>query len=169
MLAVGSLVPLKNFESIIRAAVAVPTSKLVFIGEGQERSKLKDIATRLGVPVEFRGNFDQESDLAKAYSECKFLILLSLYETFGLTPVEAGLFSKPSIVTSSGGPPEVVLDGVTGFVVDPVDYDSISKKMSLLMENDPLRRSMGGLARNKILQDFTLEKSTHRLIEEIES
>src|SRR3989442_300932 len=169
MLAVGSLVPLKNFESIIRAAVAVPTSKLVFIGEGQDRSKLKDIATRLDVPVEFRGNFDQESDLAKAYSECKFLVLLSLYETFGLTPVEAGLFSKPSIVTSSGGPPEVVLDGITGFVVDPVDYESVGKKMDLLLANDPLRRNMGGLARNKILQDFTLEKSTKRLVEEIES
>ena len=58
MLAVGSLVPLKNFESVIRAAAAVPTSKLVFIGDGQDRSKLKDIATRLDVPVEFRGNFD---------------------------------------------------------------------------------------------------------------
>ena len=169
MLAVGSLVPLKNFESVIRAAVAVPTSKLVFIGEGQDRSKLKDIATRLGVPVEFRGNFDQESDLAKAYSECKFLVLLSLYETFGLTPVEAGLFSKPSIVTSSGGPPEVVLDGITGFVVDPVDYESVGKKMNLLLSNEPLRRNMGELARNKILQDFTLEKSTNRLLEEIES
>jgi len=169
MLAVGSLVPLKNFESVIRAAAAVPTSKLVFIGDGQDRSKLKDIATRLDVPVEFRGNFDQESDLAKAYSECKFLVLLSLYETFGLTPVEAGLFSKPSIVTSSGGPPEVVLDGITGFVVDPVDYESVGKKMNLLLANEPLRRNMGELARNKIMQEFTLEKSTNRLLEEIES
>src|SRR2546426_4294652 len=143
MLAVGSLVPLKNFESIIRAAAAIRTAKLVFVGDGQDRSKLKDLASKLDVPVEFRGNLDHEADLAKAYSECKFLVLLSLYETFGLTPVEAGLFSKPSIVTSSGGPPEGVLDGVTGVFVGPVDYDSVSKKNSLLMENDPLRRKIG--------------------------
>ncbi len=169
MLAVGSLVPLKNFESIIRAAAAIRTAKLVFIGEGQDRSKLKDLATKLDVPVEFRGNFEHESDLATAYSECKFLVLLSLYETFGLTPVEAGLFSKPSIVTSSGGPPEVIVDGTTGFVVDPVDYKSIRDKMNLLLADDSVRKKMGYLSRENILRNFTLEKSTSRLIEEVEA
>ena len=72
-------------------------------------------------------------------------------------------------MTSSGGPPEVVLDGITGFVVDPVDYESVGKKMNLLLANEPLRRNMGELARNKIMQEFTLEKSTNRLLEEIES
>src|SRR2546427_1046545 len=62
MLAVGSLVPLKNYESIIRAAAAIQTAKLVFIGEGQDQSKLKDLASKLDVPVEFRGNFDHEAD-----------------------------------------------------------------------------------------------------------
>ena len=168
MLAVGSLVPLKNFESIIRAAAAIQTAKLVFVGEGQDQSKLKDLASKLDVPVEFRGNFDREADLAKAYSECKFLVLLSLYETFGLTPVEAGLFSKPSIVTSSGGPPEVIVNGVTGFVVDPIDHELVRDKMNLLLADDPLRRKMGYLSRENVLRNFTLEKSTSRLIEEIE-
>ena len=168
MLAVGSLVPLKNFESIIRAAAAIRTAKLVFVGEGQDRSKLKDLASKLDVPVEFRGYFEHEADLAKAYSECKFLVLLSLYETFGLTPVEAGLFSKPSIVTSSGGPPEVIVDGVTGFVVDPIDHELVRDKMNLLLADDPLRRKMGYLSRENVLRNFTLEKSTSRLIEEIE-
>ena len=139
------------------------------MGEGQDRSKLKDLASELDVPVEFRGNFDFESDLATAYSECKFLVLLSLYETFGLTPVEAGLFSKPSIVTSSGGPPEVIVDGITGFVVDPVDYRLVRDKMNLLLANDSMRRKMGYLSRENILRNFTLEKSTAKLVEEIES
>jgi len=169
MLAVGSLVPLKNFESIIRAAAAIRTAKLVFVGDGQDKSKLKDLASELDVPVEFRGNFDHESDLATAYSECKFLVLLSLYETFGLTPVEAGLFSKPSIVTSSGGPPEVIVDGITGFVVDPVDYQLVREKMNLLLANDSLRRKMGLLSRENVLRNFSLERSTARLIEEIEA
>jgi glycosyltransferase involved in cell wall biosynthesis len=158
MLAVGSLVPLKNFESIIRAAAEIRTAKLVFVGDGQDRRMLKDLSAKLGVSVEFRGNLDREADLAKAYSECKFLVLLSLYETFGLTPVEAGLFSQPSIVTSSGGPPEVVLDGITGFVVDPIDYGSVRDKMNLLLSDDPLRRRMGNSSRETILRNFTLEK-----------
>src|SRR5438034_4347069 len=169
MLAVGSLVPLKNFESIIRAAAAIQTAKLVFVGDGQDKSKLKDLASKLDVPVEFRGNLDHESDLATAYSECKFLVLLSLYETFGLTPVEEGLFSKTAIVTSSGGPPEVIVDGVTGFVVDPVNHQLVRDKMNLLLANDSLRRKMGHLSRENILRNFTLERSTAQLIEELES
>ena len=169
MLAVGSLVPLKNFESIIRAAAAIQTAKLVFVGDGQDKSKLKDLASKLDVPVEFRGNLDHEYDLATAYSECKFLVLLSLYETFGLTPVEAGLFSKTAIVTSSGGPPEVIVDGVTGFVVDPVNHQLVRDKMNLLLANDSLRRKMGHLSRENILRNFTLERSTAQLIEELES
>src|SRR5438876_5230128 len=49
MLAVGSLVPLKNFESVIRAAATIRTSKIIFVGDGQEKSRLKDIATGLNV------------------------------------------------------------------------------------------------------------------------
>ena len=168
MLAVGSLVPLKNFESVIRAAATVGTSKIVMVGDGQERSRLKDIATRLDVPIEFRGSLERESDLAEVYSQCKFLVLLSLYETFGLAPLEAGLFSKPSIVTSNGGPPEVVANGITGFVVDPVDHETVATKMSVLLSNDALRQKMGKAARLNVLEKFTLARSTERLIEEIE-
>lgn len=168
MLVVGSLTPLKNVESAIRAAALVRSSKLVVLGDGQERDGLKDIATMLGVPVEFRGTSDEEIGLAKAYSECKLLVHLSLYEPFGLTPVEAGLFSKPSIVTNRGGPPEVVLDGVTGFVVSPKDYSYIGSKMDALLANDSLRREMGQQARENVVRKFTLQKSTERLLEEVE-
>jgi glycosyltransferase involved in cell wall biosynthesis len=169
MLAVGSLVPLKNFESVIRAAATIRTSKIVVVGEGQEKSRLKDIATELDVPIEFRGNLEHESDLAEAYSQCKFLVLLSLYETFGLAPLEAGLFSKPSIVTSNGGPPEVVANGITGFVVDPVDHETVAARMNALLCDDTLRQNMGESARAMILEKFTLARSTDRLVEEIES
>src|SRR5437899_636692 len=45
MLAVGSLIPLRNVESMIRAAAGVQLSKIVLIGDGQEKSRLKDLAT----------------------------------------------------------------------------------------------------------------------------
>ncbi len=169
MLAVGSLVPLKNIETFIRAAATTRCSKIVLIGDGQDKSRLKDIAAQLDVPVEFRGNLDQESDLAMAYSQCKFIVLLSLYETFGLAPLEAALFSKPAIVTSNGGPPEVIVDGVTGFVVNPIDPQAVAAKMNLLLADETLRRNMGDLARTNVLKKFTLENSTRRLIEEIEA
>jgi glycosyltransferase involved in cell wall biosynthesis len=169
VLAVGSLVPLKNFEGIIRAASVTRSSKIVFLGDGQDRNRLKKIAAELDVPIEFRGNYDQESDIARAYSQCKFLVLLSLYETFGLTSVEAGLFSKPSIVTNRGGSPETVIDGVTGYVVNPLDYENVSKKMNQLLGDDSLRRRMGEGQRKNVVENFTVAKSTEQLLSEVES
>ncbi len=111
---------------------------------------------------------NHEEDLAQAYGGCKFLVHLSLYEPFGLTPVEAGLFSKPSIVTNHGGPPEVVVDGVTGYIVNPLDHHFIGSKMNTLLDNDTLRHDMGRCARENIVQKFTIERSTSRLLEEVE-
>jgi glycosyltransferase involved in cell wall biosynthesis len=169
MLAVGSLIPLKNVESMVRAAARVRSSKIVLVGDGQERSRLEDLGAELDVSVEFRGTMDGEEELARAYGGCKFLVHLSLYEPFGLTPVEAGLFSKPSIVTNHGGPPEVVVDGVTGYIVDPRDYRFIGSKMNTLLDDNSLRHDMGQQARENILKKFTLERSTTRLLEEVES
>ena len=168
MLIVGSLIPLKNVESMIRAAANVRSSKIMVIGDGQEMSSLEDLGSELGVPIEFRGTLDREEDLAQAYGGCKFLVHLSLYEPFGLTPVEAGLFSKPSIVTNHGGPPEVVVDGVTGYIVDPRDHQFIGSKMNMLLDNDTLRHDMGRRARENIVEKFTLERSTTGLLEEVE-
>lgn len=168
MLAVGSLIPLKNVATMIRAAANVRSSKVMLIGDGQEMSNLKDLGSKLDVPVEFMGTMNGEEDLAKAYGGCKFLVHLSLYEPFGLTPVEAGLFSKPSIVTNHGGPPEVVVDGVTGYVVDPRDSRMIGSKMNTLLDDDGLRHEMGRRARENIMRKFTLERSTSRLLEEVE-
>ncbi len=168
MLIVGSLIPLKNVESMIRAASHVQSSKIMVIGDGQEMSNLKDLGSELDVPIEFRGTMNREEDLAQAYGGCKFLVHLSLYEPFGLTPVEAGLFSKPSIVTNHGGPPEVVVDGVTGYIVDPQDHQFIGSKMNTLLDNDGLRHEMGQHARENIVKKFTLERSASRLLEEIE-
>jgi len=169
MLIVGSLIPLKNVESMIRAASHVQSSKIMVIGDGQEMSNLKDLGSELDVPIEFRGTMNREEDLAQAYGGCKFLVHLSLYEPFGLTPVEAGLFSKPSIVTNHGGPPEVVVDGVTGYIVDPLDHQFIGSKMNALLDDDTLRHDIGKRARENIVQKFTLERSTNRLLEEVES
>jgi len=71
-------------------------------------------------------------------------------------------------VTNRGGPPEVVVDGVTGYIVDPRDHRFIGSKMNTLLDNDTLRHDMGRSARENVVRKFTLERSTTRLIEEVE-
>ncbi len=169
MLAVGSLIPLKNMDGVIRSAAAVPSARLLVLGDGQERHKLVSLAKELRVPIDIRGSSVDENVLARAYSECKFLVHLSLYEPFGLTPVEAGLFCKPSLVTNRGGPPETVIDGETGYVVCPTDHKQVSARMNELFSSPSLRREMGQKARKNITEKFTLEKSTKNLLAELQS
>jgi glycosyltransferase involved in cell wall biosynthesis len=169
ILAVGPLIPLKNWDGLIHAASHAKFPKIVFVGEGQEKRRLRDLGARLKVPVEFRGTLNEEEDLARAYGECKILVHPSLYEPFGLTPVEAGLFSKPSIVTNRGGPSEVVVDGETGYLVNPRDHEGIGSKIEALMSDDSLRARMGQRARECITANYTIEQSTTRLLKEIES
>ena len=168
MLAVGPLIPLKNVDGMIQAASKVPFAKLVVVGDGQERLLLEEQAEILGVSLNIKGNSHSEEELAQLYSQCKLLIHLSLYEPFGLTPVEAGLFGKPSIVTNHGGPPEIVVDGETGFIVAPRDYSSIARRMRELLFNPELRHEMGRKARKRVLENFTLERSARRLLAEVQ-
>jgi len=168
MLAVGPLIPLKNVDGMIWAASKVPSAKLVVVGDGQERIPLEEQAEILGVPLNIKGNSHSEEELAQLYSQCKLLVHLSLYEPFGLTPVEAGLFGKPSIVTNHGGPPEIVVDGETGFIVAPRDYYSIARRMRELLSNPELRHEMGRKARKRVLENFTLERSAKRLLAEVQ-
>jgi glycosyltransferase involved in cell wall biosynthesis len=92
----------------------------------------------------------------------------AIYEPFGLTPLEAALFSKPSIVTNRGGPCETVLDGETGFVTDPLERGNISKLMHLLLFDDELRLNMGRRARNFVRDRFSIEKSSKDLLAVVE-
>src|SRR6267143_2220088 len=169
MLAVGPLIPLQNVDGMIQAASKVPSARLVVVGEGQDRVSLEETAGRLHVPLYLKGNSHSEEELAMMYSQCMFHIHLSLYEPFGLTPVEAGLFRKTSIVTDHGGPPEIVVDGETGFIVNPRDYGTIARRMKELLSNPDLRREMGRKARKRVIENFTLERSARQLLAEVES
>ncbi len=167
VLAVGSLIPLKNVDTIVRSAARAGCPRVVLVGDGQERNRLRELGTKLKVPLEFRGTLN-ENELAKAYGECKMLVHLSLYEPFGLTPIEAGLYSKPCVVTCFGGPAESVIDGETGYVVNPRDERAVSSRMVELLENSTLRREMGRRARENVLRHFTLEESSSSLLAQTE-
>ncbi len=168
LLYVGALIPLKNVGGIIDASKGLPIG-VVMVGDGQERAKLVRQAAREHVRLDVRSGAMGENELANAYSRCKFLVHLSLYEPFGLTPIEAALFQKTSIVTNRGGPAETVIDGETGYVVDPEDTRLVASRMSELLEEDGVRREMASKARKAARGNFTVERSTRELVATLES
>lgn len=67
----------------------------------------------------------------------------SLLESFGLSVLTAMSYKLPSVVSNTGGLPELVTDGVTGFVVDVSDTDTMAQRISHLLNNEALRKQMG--------------------------
>jgi glycosyltransferase involved in cell wall biosynthesis len=168
MIVVGALIPLKNVSGIIRAAAQLESPTLMVVGDGQQRVELEQLATSENVSFEVHSGSPDETELARLYSQSRFLVQLSLYEPFGLTPVEAALFRKPSVVTQRGGPSETVLDGKTGYVVDPMDTEVVGSRMKQLLTDKHLAHEMGERARSRILEHFTLKRSAEALLAEVE-
>ncbi len=79
--------------------------------------------------------------------------------------IEAMAYSVPPVVTDSGGSPELVVDGVSGFVVPPKDAAAIAEKITALYRDPALRSRMGQEARERIARDFRNEDTVRKTIE----
>ncbi|WP_402467126.1 glycosyltransferase [Isoptericola aurantiacus] len=110
LLCVARLLPYKNVDVLIRAASLLGGPRLVVVGDGPDRARLERIAT--GAPVTFTGRVEDD-ELRWLYRSCGALVAAS-YEDFGLSPLEAGAFGRPSVVLGAGGYLDTVVDGVTG-------------------------------------------------------
>ena len=67
----------------------------------------------------------------------------------------------PVVATEVGGVPELVEDGVTGFLVPPRDPDALAEALQKLIADPELRRRMGEAGREKALKEFTLDRMLH--------
>src|SRR5439155_24477699 len=71
----------------------------------------------------------------------------------------------PVIGGNSGGVPEALGDGVTGFLVDGRDAGELARKIRLLTESSDLRRRMGDAGRARVVREFTWNRAAARLME----
>ncbi len=125
---------LKGFQEIVRRIDA----KLLLVGEGPEKEKLEAFARQLGIQehVIFTG---KRNDMPQLLAISDMMIHLSEKEAFGLVLLEALACGVPSIATDVGGIPEVVEDGVNGFLVPYGNVEAAVEKGLLLLRDDELR------------------------------
>jgi glycosyltransferase involved in cell wall biosynthesis len=114
LLCVARLLPYKNVDVVVQAAQATGRT-LVVVGDGPDRGRLADLAARTGT-VHLLGRVD-DATLRWVYRNAAALVAAS-YEDYGLTPLEAGAFGRPSVVLRDGGYLDTVVDGVTGVFFD---------------------------------------------------
>ncbi|HKX30842.1 MAG TPA: glycosyltransferase family 4 protein, partial [Blastocatellia bacterium] len=102
------------------------------------------------------------ADIIPLLDSFDLLVSSSHLETFGRTLIEAMALSKPVVATAVGGVPEVVADGEVGFLVPPGDAEAMAERISRLVADAELRRSMGRRGYERVLKNFDLRVTTRR-------
>jgi phosphatidylinositol alpha-1,6-mannosyltransferase len=132
-----------------------PELQLAVVGEGDDRDWLEDLADKNGVHphVHFLSGLSY-SQLASCYSACEIFALPSQAEGFGLVYLEAMACAKPVIGGAHGGAPEVILDGVTGYLVQHGDTPQLSTAIETLLSDPALAREMGARGCQRVQHEF---------------
>jgi glycosyltransferase involved in cell wall biosynthesis len=109
-------------------------------------------------------------ELQAAYAATDVFVTPSIcFDTFGMVNLEAMEHGKPVVATVFGGSPEVVLDGVTGFVANPFDLEAFSGRIAELLSDPELARRMGEAGRLRLREQFGIERLAAECLEEYES
>jgi glycosyltransferase involved in cell wall biosynthesis len=169
----AALRPEKDHVTLLRAmrrvAERFPDVVLLVVGDGPMREEIVRTAAELGVEhrtimTGSRSDIDRILRALTVFTLCSFTI-----ECFPMALLEAMAAGRPAVCTAVGGMPEMVEDGVTGFLVPPHDPDALADRLVALIEDPELRRRMGAQARRRASESFSLEASVAAAAREIEA
>jgi glycosyltransferase involved in cell wall biosynthesis len=136
---------------------------LCMVGDGPDRDAVERRAHDLGI---VRDSFflGYQDDVAPFYAAFDALILPSANEGTPVSAIEALAGGRPVVATRVGGVPDVVRDGVDGFLVEPGDVDAMADRLAALAADEDLRRRMGEAGRADVHQRYSVE----RLLDDID-
>lgn len=132
--------PVKRVLDVVeifqRVQAEVP-SRLLFVGEGPDLSKVVGRVKELGLldRVTFCGKQD---DVAQLISLADVMLLPSEKESFGLVALEAMACGVPAIASNAGGIPELITHGETGYLAEIGDVDTMAQYAKQLLRDEPL-------------------------------
>ena len=168
ILAVSSLDPRKNFKNLILSfgKINLKNYKLVIVGSENKvfsNTEIKNLMKKIQ-NVEFTG-YVSDKKLVKLYQEAKIFVYPSLYEGFGIPPLEAMASGTPVISSNVASLPEVC--GDAAYYVNPYDVNDIAKGIETVLKDKKLQKELiqKGLERIKL---YNWEKSANKLIKIIE-
>ncbi len=161
LLGVGSLLPVKRWDRLLRAARELKRSGYDFlvriVGDGPLYRALKQQAQALGVDdcVEFMGH---QADIPALLADATFLVHTSDSEGCPNAVIEAMACARAVVATDAGDVPFLVEDGETGFVVRRGDDATLVERLAKLMADRSLCRRMGEAGRAKAEREFGLAR-----------
>jgi phosphatidylinositol alpha-1,6-mannosyltransferase len=172
---VSRLVPRKGQDSLVRALPVVrrevPDTALLLVGVGPYERRLRALARDQGVTehVAFAGGV-ASGELPDYYAAgdvfampCRTRRAGLDVEGLGIVYLEASAVGLPVLAGDSGGAPDAVLAGRTGYVVDGRDNNALARRLVQLLQDPPLRRQLGAAGREWVRTEWTWDIMTARL------
>ena len=152
--------PVKRVEDVIEIFSRVRKqrkARLLMVGDGPDRPKAEWLANTHGIAgdVLFLG---KQSDMNQVLSIADILLLPSELESFGLVALEAMACEVPVVATRVGGIPEVVREGIDGFLYDVGDVSSMAEGCLAILDDPGLRFTMGEAARDRARREYCASK-----------
>jgi glycosyltransferase involved in cell wall biosynthesis len=164
---VGNFAPVKNHKLFLEAMKIVAASfsdvTFVIVGDslGVKNLSLQDLrneAKKIGLEerVIFTGNRSDVPNLLKSFD---ILVSPSSHESFGRVVMEAMAMGVAVVATDSGGPGEIIEDGLSGIIIPVDDAPRIAEAVLALLRDDQRRKELGAKGHCRIKKHFSLEKT----------
>ena len=164
---IGRMTAVKRTEDVLRAFRGLldlgVEAHLLLVGDGPDRPRLERDAHDLGIVRRclFLGYQD---DVARFYKMIDVLLLPSANEGTPVSVIEALAAERPTVATRVGGVPDVIRDGVEGFLVEPGDAAALAERLAELARDPERRARMGAAGRARVLERYAVE----RLVDEVD-
>lgn len=162
---VANLKPVKGHSFLLKAFARISSqfqnAKLVLIGKDELNGQLQYLAENLGLKdrVLFLGKRDDVPRLLPLADIC---VLPSLSEGMSNAILEYMAAGKPVIATKVGGNPEIMIDGLNGYLVAPENIDELKNALRGLLENETKRKEMGQNSLKRVKEHFSMEAMVAR-------
>jgi glycosyltransferase involved in cell wall biosynthesis len=158
LVTIARLQPQKDHTTLLRALAQLQSEAwtLDMIGDGPLRADATALANDLGIGhrVRFLG---ARRDIAEQLAEHELFLLISHWEGFPRSILEAMRAGLPVVASDVGGVRESVTDGETGFVVPPNDVEAVRARVALLLANPGIRSRLGAAGRRRYERHFTFD------------
>jgi len=154
----GKLLKIKGIFTLLKAVKGIDKAMLYIAGDGELREEVKNYIRENKLDnVKLLGHLSRD-ELFKILADALFIVLPSeCYENAPLAVLEAFALGKPVIGAKIGGIPEMIIDGETGFLFEPNNYEDLRKKLEFLINNPLKIIEMGIKAYNMVKEKYNPE------------
>jgi glycogen(starch) synthase len=149
---VGRLAPQKGVRTLVAAArrLKTPGVRIILVGDGPERPALEREVRRLGVSDHvYLLGFAPHDRVPAVLAHADLLVLPSIYEELGTVLLEAMWLGLPIVASSTGGIPDLIVDGVNGLLVPPGEPEALARAIDRVLGSPGLARRLGQAARER--------------------